>query len=50
MHKIDLSQSNRGKKQIIIDKKYKYNYLYKKKMIVLFIDVLNIKQKLNALL
>ncbi len=24
-HKIDISQTNRGKKQIIIDKKYKFN-------------------------
>lgn len=49
-HKIELSQTNRGNKQIILDKKYKYNYQYKKKMIQPFIDVLNIKQKINVFL
>ena len=29
--KIDFSETNRGKEQIIINKKYKYNYFYAKK-------------------
>ena len=30
-HKLEISKTNRGKNQIILDKKYKYNFLYKKK-------------------
>ena len=30
-YKIELSQTNRGNKQVIFDKKYKFNYQYKKK-------------------
>jgi len=46
---IEISETNRGKEQIIINKKYKFNFSSKKKkkkkkkIIHKYIDVLNIK-------
>ena len=41
--KIVISETNRGKEQIIINKKYKYNYSYTKRINQRYIDVPNIK-------
>jgi len=43
--KIDINETNRGKEQIIIDRKFKYNFSKLKKIIQKYIDVQNIKHK-----
>ena len=44
---IDISESNNWKEQIIINKKYKFDFSYKEKKIPKFINVPNIK-KMNV--
>jgi len=44
---IDVSESNKGKEQIIINKKYKFNFSYIRKDNSKFINIPNIKKKIN---
>jgi len=46
--KIEISETNRGKKKIIINRKYNFNFSNKKKIIQRYIDALNIEVQINV--
>ncbi|KAG4092837.1 hypothetical protein H8356DRAFT_1081869 [Neocallimastix lanati (nom. inval.)] len=45
--KIEFSETNRRKEQVIINRKFKFNFSTLKKIIQKHIDALNTKQKIN---
>jgi len=46
--KIEFSETNRRKEQVIINRKFKFNFSTLKKIIQKHIDALNTKQKINV--
>jgi len=47
--KIEFSETNRGKVQVVINRRFKFNFsILKKKIIQKYIDALNTKQKINV--
>ena len=46
--KFEISETNRGREQIIIEKKYKYNFSLVKKTKIKSFDVQNIKQIISV--